>query len=88
MKSLLKQYQRHSKDSGSSEVQLIQLTYRISTIQSHLAKFRKDKHSLRGLLKMINRRRKILTYLNRNDKNDSLPSLRKDLGIRSNQFKI
>ena len=56
----------HDKDTGSSEVQIAQLTDKIENLSSHIKKFKKDKHSSVGLLKAVNRRKKLLDYLKRN----------------------
>lgn len=55
--------QRHSKDTGSPEVQVAILTKRIEELASHLKKNQKDKHSRRGLLQMVADRRSHLAYL-------------------------
>ena len=56
----------HYKDTGSSEVQIAQLTDKIENLSSHIKKFKKDKHSSVGLLKAVNRRKKLLDYLKKN----------------------
>ena len=56
----------HDKDTGSSEVQIAQLTDKILNLSDHIKKFKKDKHSSVGLLKAVNRRKKLLDYLKRN----------------------
>jgi len=53
----------HDKDTGSSEVQIAQLTDKIKNLSNHIKKFKKDKHSSVGLLKAVNRRKKLLDYL-------------------------
>ncbi|MFZ9202091.1 MAG: 30S ribosomal protein S15 [Opitutales bacterium] len=60
---LIKQFQKDSKDTGSSEVQVALLTARINHLTEHLRDNRKDFHSRRGLIQMTNRRRKLLNYL-------------------------
>ena len=57
----------HDKDTGSSEVQIAQLTDKIENLSSHIKKFKKDKHSSVGLLKAVNRRKKLLDYLKKNN---------------------
>ncbi len=59
----IKQLQRHSKDVGSSEVQIGLLTDRILHLTAHLKNHPKDKHTNYGLRKMVARRKKLLTYL-------------------------
>ena len=56
----------HDKDTGSSEVQIALLTDKIANLSNHIKKFKKDKHSSVGLLKAVNRRKKLLDYLKRN----------------------
>ena len=56
----------HDKDTGSSEVQIAQLTDKIENLSNHIKKFKKDKHSSVGLLKAVNRRKKLLDYLKKN----------------------
>ena len=56
----------HDKDTGSSEVQIAQLTDKIENLSNHIKKFKKDKHSSVGLLKAVNGRKKLLDYLKKN----------------------
>jgi len=56
----------HDKDTGSSEMQVAQLTDKIENLSKHIKKFKKDKHSSVGLLKAVNKRKKLLDYLKRN----------------------
>lgn len=60
-------FQRHEKDTGSSEVQIALLTDRISSLTEHLKRFRKDHASRRGLILMVSKRRRLLDYLKRTD---------------------
>ena len=62
----LKEIAIHEKDTGSSEVQVVLLTEKIETLSKHINKFKKDKHSSIGLLKAVNRRKKLLDYLKKN----------------------
>ena len=71
----------HDKDTGSSEVQIAQLTDKIENLSSHIKKFKKDKHSSVGLLKAVNRRKKLLDYLKKN-KLDSYQNVISKLNIR------
>ncbi|MFA6193807.1 MAG: 30S ribosomal protein S15 [Parcubacteria group bacterium] len=57
----------HEKDTGSPEVQISLFTEQIKKLTSHLKKNTKDNHSRRGLLKMVSKRKKILTYLKSKD---------------------
>ena len=56
----------HEKDTGSSEVQIALLTGKIETLSAHIKQFKKDKHSSVGLLRAVNRRKKLLEYLKKN----------------------
>ena len=56
----------HDKDTGSSEIQIALLTDKIESLSKHIKQFKKDKHSSLGLLKAVNRRKKLLDYLKRN----------------------
>ena len=56
----------HEKDTGSSEVQIALLTDKIENISKHMSQSKKDKHSSSGLLKAVNKRKKLLDYLKKN----------------------
>ena len=56
----------NDKDTGSSEVQIALLTDKIENLSNHIKKFKKDKHSSVGLLKAVNKRKKLLDYLKKN----------------------
>ena len=64
---IVKQYQHHDSDTGSSEVQIALLTNRINYLTEHFRTHKKDHHSRHGLLKMVSRRRRLLDYLHRVD---------------------
>jgi len=64
---LIEQYRSHPKDTGSPEVQIALLSERINYLTSHLKSHAKDHASRRGLIMMVNRRRRLLDYLNRRD---------------------
>lgn len=64
---IIQDYQRQTGDTGSPEVQVALLTNRINDLQSHFATHKHDHHSRRGLLKMVNQRRKLLDYLKGQD---------------------
>ena len=66
MKEKIKELQIHNKDTGSSEVQIAQLTGKIENLSKHINQFKKDKHSSVGLLRAVNRRKKLLDYLKKN----------------------
>ena len=71
----------HDKDTGSSEVQVAQLTNKIENLSKHIKKFKKDKHSSVGLLKAVNRRKKLLDYLKK-IKIESYKNVISKLGLR------
>lgn len=73
--------QRSKKDTGSPEVQIGILTERIKQLTEHLKTHKKDNHSRRGLLQMVGKRKKLLTYLRNNDLT-SYNSVIKKLGLR------
>ena len=77
----LKEIAIHAKDTGSSEVQVALLTEKIETLSKHIKKFKKDKHSSIGLLKAVNRRKKLLVYLKRK-KIDSYKNVLTKLNLR------
>lgn len=62
-------FARSSNDTGSPEVQIALLTARIESLSSHLNTHKKDKHSRTGLMKLVNRRRKLLDYLAKTNSN-------------------
>lgn len=78
---IIKKYSVHEKDTGSPEVQIALLTTSIFQLTEHLKTHQKDHHSRTGLLKMVNRRRKLLDYLRKKDFN-RYAKIVKDLGLR------
>ncbi len=74
-------YQRGEADTGSPEVQVALLTARIKDLTGHFSDHKKDHHSRRGLLRMVNRRRSLLAYLKSRDL-DRYRTLIKRLGLR------
>ncbi len=64
---IMKEYMTHEGDTGSPEVQIALLTYRINDLNEHLKIHKKDHHSRRGLLKMVGKRRNMLNYLRNKD---------------------
>lgn len=64
---IIKLHQRDMNDSGSSEVQIALLTARIEDLQKHFSKHKQDFHSRRGLIQLVNQRRKLLKYLKNNN---------------------
>jgi small subunit ribosomal protein S15 len=65
MKSVIAEHRTHETDTGSSEVQVAILTERINELSEHFKVHKKDHHSRRGLLKLVSRRRRLLSYLRR-----------------------
>jgi small subunit ribosomal protein S15 len=62
---IIKEHQSSPNDSGSTEVQVALLTANIISLSEHFKSHKKDNHSRRGLLRMVNQRRKLLDYLKR-----------------------
>ena len=65
--SIIQEYATHEGDTGSPEVQIALLTFRINSLTEHLKANKKDHHSRRGLLMMVGQRRNLLAYLQKND---------------------
>ncbi|GAB3315082.1 30S ribosomal protein S15 [Haliea atlantica] len=78
---IVKQYQRGEGDTGSPEVQVALLTANIEQLQDHFKSHKQDHHSRRGLIRMVNQRRKLLDYLKRKDVS-RYTDLIKRLGLR------
>ncbi|MDX1342908.1 30S ribosomal protein S15 [Reinekea sp. G2M2-21] len=78
---IIKEFGQSETDSGSPEVQVALLTANIETLQSHFKDHAKDHHSRRGLIRMVNQRRKLLDYLKRKDV-ARYATLIKRLGLR------
>ncbi len=78
---VVKEHQRSEGDTGSPEVQVALLTTNIEKLQSHFKEHKKDHHSRRGLIRMVNQRRKLLDYLKRKDA-DRYTQLIGQLGLR------
>ena len=79
--AIIKKFRTSELDTGSSQVQVAILTAEINSLTEHFKVNKNDVHSQRGLVKMVNRRRKLLDYLNRKD-TDAYSKLISDLGIR------
>lgn len=78
---IIKKFRKSELDTGSSEVQVALLTARINELSEHFKTHKKDNHSRRGLLTLVNQRRKLLDYLKRTDAK-KYASLIADLEIR------
>ncbi len=79
--AIIKEYQKDSSDTGSVDVQVALLTARIRHLTDHFKTHKKDHHSRRGLLRLVSKRKKLLTYAKRNNIN-SYANLISRLGIR------
>ena len=80
-KEIVKDFGKNNTDTGSTEVQVALLTKKINELSEHFKVHKKDHHSRRGLLGMINNRRKLLKYLKGKNEEGYL-SLIKKLGLR------
>ncbi|MGF1537267.1 MAG: 30S ribosomal protein S15 [Elainellaceae cyanobacterium] len=78
---LINEYQIHETDTGSADVQVAMLTERINLLSTHLKSNKKDFSSRRGLLKMIGQRKRLLSYILKQDQ-QRYRDLIKRLGIR------
>ncbi|MDE0063810.1 MAG: 30S ribosomal protein S15 [Gammaproteobacteria bacterium] len=78
---IIRDYQVQEGDTGSPEVQVALLTHNINSLQDHFRAHKKDHHSRRGLIRMVNQRRKLLDYLKEKD-GSRYRSLIKRLGLR------
>lgn len=80
-KEIVEKFKRGEGDTGSPEVQVALLTAQINHLQGHFKDHKADHHSRRGLIRMVNSRRKLLDYLKGKD-NDRYSALIKELGLR------
>lgn len=64
---IIGEHKVHEKDTGSAQVQIAVVTRQIEELAAHLKKNPKDHHSRRGLLKMVSKRRRLMTYLKKNE---------------------
>ena len=78
---VVKEYQTAEGDTGSPEVQVALLTANINGLQGHFKDHKKDHHSRRGLIRMVNQRRKLLDYLKRKNADRYLELIQR-LGLR------
>ena len=78
---VIEEHKRGDNDTGSTEVQVALLTARIEHLQDHFKTHKKDHHSRRGLLMLVNRRRSLLDYLHRKDA-ERYKALIQKLGLR------
>ncbi len=80
-KKIIEKFKEHVEDTGSAAVQIALLSERISYLTEHLKKHKKDFHSRRGLLILVGRRRRLLTYLKEKDP-QSYDQVTKELKIK------
>ena len=80
---LIKTYGKNEHDSGSAAVQVAILTDRIKELTEHMKSHKKDFHTRRGLLMLVGKRRRLLSYIKKNDINEYRELIAK-LGIRDN----
>lgn len=78
---IIQNYKQNESDTGSPEVQVALLTHNINELQEHFKAHRKDHHSRRGLIRMVNQRRKLLDYL-KSKNSERYSSLIQRLGLR------
>jgi small subunit ribosomal protein S15 len=79
--TIIQDYARHERDTGSPQVQIALLTQRIQSLTDHLIANPQDQHSRRGLLKLVGQRRRHLKYLSSTDP-DSYREILQRLGLR------
>ena len=80
-KTLISKFAINKNDAGSSEVQIAVLSERIKNLTEHFKNHKKDNHSKRGLLAMVNKRKQLLSYLSKKD-NPKYKKIIKELNIR------
>ena len=80
-KAIVKEFGKNENDTGSVEVQVALLTERIKNLTAHLKNNKQDKHSTRGLNKMVSTRKKLLDYLTEQDI-EKARAIKAKLGIR------
>ena len=80
-KELISKFSINEKDTGSAEVQIAILTERIKNLINHFKNHKHDNHSKRGLVSLVNNRKKLLSYLSKKD-NEKYMKLIKELNIR------
>ena len=80
-KNLINEYSKNEKDTGSAGVQIAVLTERIKNLTEHFKTHNKDNHSKRGLVSLVNKRKKLLNYLSKKNKSE-YSDLIKKLNIR------
>lgn len=79
--SIVSKYGAHEKDTGSPKVQIALMTERIKYLSDHLKAHKKDKHSRRGLLKIVGERRRLISYLERSESTDEVKKFLQKIGM-------
>lgn len=80
-REIIERFRLHQNDTGSTPIQIAILTERINNLTEHLKAHKHDEHSRRGLMKMVGKRKRLLSYLERKDKEAYL-KLINELGLR------
>ena len=80
-KNLINEFSKNEKDTGSAVVQIAVITERIKNLTEHFKTHNKDNHSKRGLVSLVNKRKKLLSYLSKKNKSE-YSDLIKKLNIR------
>ena len=80
-KEIISKFAINKNDTGSAEVQVAVITERIKHLTEHFKKHNNDKHSKRGMLALVNKRKKLLSYLSKSSQ-DKYKKLIKELNIR------
>ncbi len=78
----IEKHKLHTSDTGSPEVQIALFTEKIEELSEHLTRNKKDNHSRRGLLGMVSKRKRLLSYLKRTDEK-RYKSIAKKLGLKT-----
>lgn len=78
---IISKYGSHEKDSGSPKVQIALLTERINYLSNHLKTHKKDKHSRRGLLRLVGERRRMINYLKKTEEEATANKFLKEMGL-------
>lgn len=80
-KDVIEKFKKSSQDTGSSQVQVALLTQKIKELTEHFKVHKKDFHSMRGLIKMVSRRKKILSYMKKKE-TENYKKVISSLGLR------
>jgi small subunit ribosomal protein S15 len=78
---IIDKYKVSENDTGSPKVQIALLTYKINELADHLKTHKKDKHSRRGLVGLVGKRRRLMKYVEKKEGPEELENLKKDLGM-------